>query len=71
MSEMTKADKLLASLTAGVTIFLNDLNSDKDDHSEERKTNSEFFRKSLSEAFVYLEVNFPGEIEEKHGDDEN
>ncbi len=57
--KMTKADKLLGNLTAGIMVYLDNLNSGKDDHSREVKRDGNFFRKSLSEAFAYLQSNFP------------
>ena len=61
---MTKTDKLLANLTAATMVFLDDMNNGADDHSEERKKSGDYFRKSLSEAFAYLETNFPNRNQE-------
>lgn len=62
--KMTKTDKLLANLTAGIMVFLDDMNNGASDHSDDAKKNNEFFRKSLSDAFTYLETNFPNRSKE-------
>ena len=56
---MKKSDRLLANLTVGVMVFLDHMNKGDSDHSKEAKENNEHFRKSLSDAFVYLNTKFP------------